>query len=154
MSAYEHREKRELPPLIERLLQHGWSVMLYDGNCVLCSSSVEFIAKRSSRSLLAFCAMQSDAGRDALVRLGKPLHNYETVVVLEQGKVLERSDATLRLFEHMLPLWPGIARRLRVLPGVIRDALYRVLAKYRFVILGRRERCLLLVDSEHRRFIS
>ena len=140
-------------PLIDRLLQHGWSVMLYDGDCVLCSSSVEFIAKRSSRSLLAFCAMQSDAGREALNRLGKPLHDYETVVVLERGKVLERSDATLRLFEHMLPPWPGIARRIRFLPGVMRDAFYRIIAKYRFVILGRRAECMLLADSEQRRFI-
>ncbi len=92
----EPRRGDNPPPLIERLLQHGWCVMLYDGDCVLCSSAVKFIAERSTRSLLAFCAMQSEAGREAMTRLGKPLHVYETIVVLDGKQVLECSNAALR----------------------------------------------------------
>ena len=153
MSGYPHHRVGARPPLIERLLAHGWSVMLYDGNCVLCSSAARYISKRSTRSLLAFCAMQSDAGREALAALGKSLRDYETVIVLEENKVLERGDAALRLFEHMLHPWPHIARLVRRIPGGLRDAIYRVVARYRFRILARRDECMLIAESARRKFI-
>ena len=154
MSPYLHYRTGERPPLIGRLLAHGWSVMLYDGNCVLCSSAARYISKRSTRSLLAFCAMQSDAGRETLAGLGKSLRDYETVIVLEENRVLERGDAALRLFEHMLHPWPKIARLVRRVPARLRDAIYRVVARYRFRVVGRRDECMLLAESARRKFIQ
>ena len=42
-----HPRRTDHPPLIERLVEHGWSVMLYDGDCVLCSGAVRFLATRT-----------------------------------------------------------------------------------------------------------
>ena len=149
----KYRRNASPTPLIERLIQHGWCVMLYDGDCVLCSSTVKFIADRSTRCLLAFCAMQSKAGREALTRLGLPLHGYETIIVLDGEQTLKRSNAALRLFEHMSQPWPRIAWLVRRLPSGPLDAIYRLVAKNRFTFLGRRDECMLLTESEQRRFI-
>ena len=149
----KYRRNANPTPLIERLMQHGWCVMLYDGDCVLCSSAAKFIADRSTRSLLAFCAMQSQAGREALTTLGKPLHGYETILVLDGEQTLERSNAALRLFDHMTQPWPRIAWLVRGLPIGVLDAIYRWVAKNRFTFLGRRHECMLLAESEQRRFI-
>ena len=77
----------------EKLIQHGWSILLYDGRCWLCTSIVRFAAQRAGHHLIAFCAVQSDSGRAALNRsIATPGKGYG-VLVFEEERVLKRSDA-------------------------------------------------------------
>jgi len=138
-------------PVAERLAEHGWSVMLYDGAIKFCSRSVRFVAMRSQRSLLAFSAMQSQAAHEALERRGRSPEDFDTLLVLEADRVLERSDAVLRLMERMDRPWPMLAALGRRIPRQLRDALYRVVAANRYRILGRQRECM-LVGPELGRF--
>ncbi len=141
-------------PVAERLAEHGWSVMLYDGACVFCSRSVRFVAARSQRSLLAFSAMQSDAAHAALERRGRSAEDFDTLLVLEADRVLERSDAVLRLMERMEPPWPLLAELVRRIPRSMRDAFYRVVAANRYRILGRQRECMLVGPELGRRYVA
>ena len=141
-------------PVAERLLEHGWSVMLYDGACVFCSRSVRFVAARSQRSLLAFSAMQSEAAHEALARRGRSTEDFDTLLVLEADRVLERSDAVLRLMERMDPPWPTLAAMAARVPRPLRDGVYRVVAANRYRILGRQRECMLVGPELGRRYVA
>jgi len=140
-------------PLAELLAEHGWTVMLYDGACVLCSRSVHFVAARSRRSLIAFSAVQSAAAAPVLRRLGRSASRPDTLLVIEADRVLERSDAVLRLMQRMDAPWPSLARLARPVPRRLRDALYDLIASNRYRLLGRRDRCMLVGPESRRRYL-
>lgn len=146
--------RTDSPPVIDRLVEHGWSVMLYDGDCNLCSGGVQFIAERSERSLLAFSAMQSESAHNALRVIGGMGEINETLLVLTDSGVLRRSDAVLHLLGHMDAPWPQLARVFRWVPAAIRDRAYSLVAKNRYRVLGRRGECMLQISGLERRFLQ
>ena len=145
--------RTDSPPVIDRLIEHGWSVMLYDGDCNLCSGGVRFIAERSEKSLLAFSAMQSESARETLREIGGMREINETLLVLTHSGVLRRSDAVLYLLEEMNAPWPQLARVVRIVPAAIRDGVYSLVAKNRYRVLGRRGECMLQLSGLERRFL-
>jgi predicted DCC family thiol-disulfide oxidoreductase YuxK len=97
------------------LLEHGWTVILYDGECELCSAIVKFIANRSRNSLLAFSAIQAasfqiERGRDNAARA------YQTIFVSEGSQVLESGDAVIRLLQKMDRPLSALAVVARIAP--------------------------------------
>ena len=132
----------------------GACVMLFDGACGFCAASVRFIARRSSASAIRFCAMQSGTGRAALAALNLPLRDFETLAVVEAGRLRTKSDALLRLAASMRFPWPLLATLARPVPASWRDRLYEFVAANRYRILGRRDSCGLPDPDLRERFLS
>ena len=87
----------KMPGKAEKLMQHGWSIMLYDGDCRLCTGVVRFAAKHAGPHLIAFSAMQSHAGKSALERMCPSHQVSDRVMILEEKGPLQGSDAVLHL---------------------------------------------------------
>jgi predicted DCC family thiol-disulfide oxidoreductase YuxK len=138
------------------VLDAGFSgpLMLFDGICNFCSGGALFVLTRSRGSRLHFCAMQTEAGRAVLTRLGLPLSDYETVVLIADGQVLIKSAAVLGLAAYMDYPWPLIARALHRVPRSLRDWLYDRVAANRFRIAGRRTQCIVPDGETRRRFLA
>jgi predicted DCC family thiol-disulfide oxidoreductase YuxK len=124
-------------------------LMLFDGMCNFCSGSARFVLARSRGRGLKFCAMQTPRGEAVLRRLGLPLTEFGTVVLVEDGAVRLKSGAVLGLAAYMDAPWPLLAKLLRWVPAGIRDWLYDRVAANRFRIAGRRAVCM-VPDAEAR----
>ena len=145
--------RTDSPSVTERLIEHNWSVMLYDGHCEICTASARFIAARSRGRLLAFSAMQSNAGRAAMASRGHTPVGNDTVVVLTQSRALHQGDAIVHLLDFMPAPWPHVARMLRRIPRRVRNAMYACAARARRHLTRRRVECMLLVPEMARRFV-
>jgi predicted DCC family thiol-disulfide oxidoreductase YuxK len=128
-------------------------LMLFDGMCNFCSGSAQFVLARSRGTRLKFCAMQTPRGEAALRRLGLPLTDYATVVLVEDGVARVKSEAVLGLAAHMDAPWPLLARLLRRVPAGIRDWVYDRVAANRFRIAGRRSTCIVPGAETRKRFL-
>lgn len=148
-----HPRRTDRPSVTERLLEHGWSVLIFDGDCVLCSASVRFVAARSRRGLLAFSAMQSEPARRALGALGDAGEIDRSMLVLSTQGPLRRSDAVLHLLARMDAPWACLARVLRWVPRGLRDGIYNFVARNRYRLFGRRKHCMLAPPEMIRRFV-
>jgi len=137
----------------EKLMQHGWSILLYDGECRLCTGVVRFAARRCGHRLLAFSAMQSRAGQSALDRLCPKHRASDRVLVLDEHSVLEGSDAVLRLLDHMDGPWQQLAASLRRVPHGLRDSACNLIINNRYRLLPRRRHCMLVGPEKTRRYI-
>ena len=150
--------RTDAPPVTERLVEHGWSVMVYDGYCRYCTQAVRLVAERSRGQLLAFSAMQSPAGSDTVSahnKLAKQENTIDraTTIVLTPAGTLQRSDAILHLLTFMPTPWPAIARTLAYVPRVIRDAVYTAVDRARLVLPKRRSECMVSLPEMARRFV-
>ena len=116
-------------------------IILFDGVCNLCSGMVRFVIARDPHARCRFAALQSEAARAACAKVGYELPAFDTpstIVVIEGGRALERSDAALAIARRMSFPWPMFGV-FRVLPRGLRDALYRFVARNRYRWFGRAE---------------
>ena len=140
--------------LFDRLLDHGWSILLYDGDCTLCSGLVGFVAKRTPATLLAFCAMQSPTGQRLLEKYGyPPADNAQTVVLITLERVYVQSEAAIQILSMMVAPWSWCAGFVRSLPFPLRERIYQCIARHRFRIFNRREVSCLVGVTDRRRYL-
>jgi len=104
--------------------------VLYDSNCNLCNSQVRFIKKRDRKNLFRFVPLQSEEGSDMLREAGLPVNELDTVVYQKSGRHYLRSSAVLGILRDLGGGW-RILGSLVIVPAVIRDFFYRLVARNR-----------------------
>ena len=126
----------------------------FDGYCVLCSRFVAFCLKRDPEGRLKFASAQSGLGRRVLSDLDLPDDTLDrTILLLEGDRVYTRSTAALRAVRHL----KGPARWLYPLilvPKILRDPIYDIIARNRIRWFGRLESCLVPSPQTRDRFID
>ncbi|WP_127588127.1 thiol-disulfide oxidoreductase DCC family protein [Paenibacillus koleovorans] len=129
------------------------SIVLFDGECSFCDSSVQFILKRDPAGRFRYAALQSEAARRLLTGHDIDPSRLDSIVLLEEGRCYTESTAALRIARH-LQGWPRWAAPLHIVPRPIRDGVYRFVARHRYRWFGRRDQCLLPPPDIRRRFLE
>jgi len=136
----------------------GAHLVLYDGVCGLCSRLLQFLLRRDRRRVFRFASLQSAVGRSIVERSGgnpAELTSFYVVADYETtaARVFARSDAAL--FVAGALSWPWKAARwLRVVPRAVRDRAYDLVARNRYRVFGRFDRCLVPSREFRNRFID
>lgn len=136
-------------------------LVVFDGQCVLCNGWVRWLLRRDRRDRLRFAASSSPQAAALLARHGEVLEADGapgTVLVfrnpLEPGeRPLIRFAATLAILRELPRPWPAIAALLGWIPGFFSDAVYRLVARWRYRIWGRLADCPLPTKEERERFL-
>jgi len=126
-------------------------VILFDGECILCSHWVSFVIRNDPAGLFRFVSIQGASGTDLAARLGIDPRAPETNAVTADGHVHFKSDAALAVLSR-LPGWRW-TRIARIVPKPIRDWLYDRVARNRYALFGRNDACLVPSPDVARRFI-
>ena len=137
-------------------MPEGHTIVLFDGVCNLCSGSVRFIVARDPKAHFRFAPLQSDAARRACAEVGATppaAVEPDTIIVIADGRALERSDAALAIAARLPFPWP-IFGVFRVLPHGLRDRLYRVVAKNRYRWFGKSDTCMVPTPELRARFLD
>ncbi len=91
-------------------------------------------------------------GRDLLARHGLDPDDPLSFLLVEDGRAWTDTDAIIRVVGGLGGGWRA-TRALKLLPGAVRDALYRFLARHRYRLSGRREACMLPAPEHAHRFL-
>jgi predicted DCC family thiol-disulfide oxidoreductase YuxK len=146
---YEYRADPAVPRFAD-----DRPVIVFDGQCVLCSAFAQFILRKDHRARFRLLAAQSELG-DALYRhFGLDPVHYETYVLLQDGKAYFRSEASLRILDGLGLPWSLLAASARLVPLGLRDAVYNVIVRNRLRWFGTRAQCYLPEPSQADRFLS
>ena len=130
-------------------------VVLFDGVCNLCNRSVHFILDRDPTAQFRFASLQSAEGGALLTSLGHalPAGDPESVLLVEDGKVYERSTAALRIARKLKGPWK-LAYAFIVVPRPLRDFVYKWIARNRYRWFGKSEdACRLPTKALKARFL-
>ena len=107
-------------------------VVLFDSECTVCNRFVAFLAKRDKGGqAFRFEGLASEVGRKTLAATGLPADYSDSVVVVDEGKVLTRSAALIAIAGRMSLLWRVLGRAGSVVPSRVRDRWYGVVARHR-----------------------
>ncbi len=135
------------------------AIVLFDGVCNLCNGAVQFILDRDRAARFRFASLQSERGRAILREHGVPLPegDPDTILLVEEGpggaRVSSHSTAALRIARHLsFPWFLGYASI--VAPRVVRDVVYRFIAKNRYRWFGKTNECRIPTPELRARMLS
>ena len=126
-------------------------IILFDGQCVFCDYSVQFILKRDVDEIFQFASLQSDVGQKLLKQYNVD-SSMDSIVVIYRDKVYTQSDAAIIIAQQFKGLWKLIAVT-KVIPKWLRDKVYVVIAKNRYRLFGEMETCRIPTEEERHRFL-
>jgi predicted DCC family thiol-disulfide oxidoreductase YuxK len=126
-------------------------IILFDGVCNFCESSVQFIIKRDPKGHFHFASLQSDVGQKLLKEFNAP-EGIDSIILIENGQTFVKSSAALRISKQLSGFWK-LFYSLRIIPVGIRDYMYDIIAKNRYKWFGKKESCMLPSDDIRKRFL-
>jgi predicted DCC family thiol-disulfide oxidoreductase YuxK len=129
-------------------------ILVFDGVCVLCSHSVQFVLRHDREKRYRFATTQSDRGRELLHAHGLDPQRSLSVLLVDHGAGYTESAAMLRVLTGFGGAWKALGLCLRIIPRLLRDPVYRWIARNRYRWFGQRQTCYLPQPEDVARFLS
>ena len=127
-------------------------LMLFDGVCPLCDGTVRTVLRLDREGAIRFTPIQSPLGRLLAARHGVDPDAPESFLFLDHGRALTRTAALGALLRRLDAPWRWLAVIDR-LPRGPTDAAYDWIARNRYRLLGKRERCMIPTPEQRARFV-
>lgn len=131
----------------------GYKIVLFDGVCNLCNSSVQFIIKHDKKKQFRFASLQGNYGQSFLKKYNLPVDNFNSFILQEDDKVYTRSTGALRMLKELGGVW-SLFYGFIIIPKFIRDGVYNWVAKNRYRWFGKREECMIPTPDLKERFLD
>jgi predicted DCC family thiol-disulfide oxidoreductase YuxK len=128
------------------------AVVIFDGECAFCNRWVDFLLRFDRRDVFRFAARQSESGALFWSQTGLPEGGVGSIVLAEDGSILTRSAAVLRMLS-LLGFPFSLTAVFRLVPSALRDWAYDWIARNRLKWFGRRQVCRVPLPAERRRFL-
>jgi predicted DCC family thiol-disulfide oxidoreductase YuxK len=129
-------------------------LVLFDGVCNLCESTVHFVIRRDRSSKFRFAALQSVAAQEILAPFDYTFENLSSVLLVADGKLYRKSRAALRIARHLDGAWPVLYYLFVWVPPFVADPLYDFIGKRRYRWFGIKSECWVPDEDLRRRFIA
>lgn len=127
------------------------NIIFFDGVCILCNTSVQFIIKHEKQSIFFFSTLQSDFANDFL----KKKHQFsqlDSIILFADNQFYTQSTAAL-LIAKTLKFPFSILYIFMIIPKPIRDLIYNYIAKNRYRWFGKKAACMLPSKTQQNRFL-
>ena len=128
-------------------------LIIFDGECVLCSAFYRFVLRCDPGGQFAFDTAQSEIGQALYMALDLPHRDFETNLVILGGQIYMHLDSFAAVMSQLRLPWRALSV-LSVLPQGIKTPLYRVIARNRFRVFGRYDTCPMPSSEAKARFID
>lgn len=115
-------------------------IILFDGECNLCSSSVQFIIKHDPKKTFRFASLQSQFGKSIKTLFHISDTTPETILLLKEGKLFQASIAVL-LIARELNSFYRFFYYFHIIPSAVCDSFYLFVAKNRYKWFGKKPEC-------------
>lgn len=118
-------------------------IILFDGVCNLCESSVQFIIKHDKNDVFRFVSIQSDLGQKITNHLGIDVSKVDSVILyIPNSTYFTKANAALKIAKNLSGII-SIIGYFNFLPDFIKNSLYDYIAKNRYKWFGKKESCML-----------
>lgn len=127
-------------------------IVLFDGECNFCCSSVNFIISHDPAKKFRFASLQSKFAQSLLLK--KDIYkNTDSLVLVKKGTVYFKSSAVLEITLHLNKLYP-LGYIFIIIPLFIRNRMYDFFAKNRYNWFAKKENCIVPEPGIKERFLE
>ncbi len=145
LSVAEVREFMEIPK--------DKKIILFDGVCNLCNSSITFVIKHDPKDLFRYAPLQSDIGKSLLQKHQIDSEKVDSIILVDQEKAYTKSAAALHIARSLSGAYPLLAIFL-IIPAFIRNLVYDYIARNRYKWYGKKESCMIPTPALKAKFLE
>ncbi len=136
--------------------KRGRDLLVFDGSCVLCNRIVKIVVQHDRRDLFRLGTLDQLKSGHLSESMKDVANTGDSLVVFQDfesqaSQVLTESAAVMYVASQL-----GMPWRLIVIVGIVprsfRDRVYRLVARSRYRLFGKTDRCWVLPESERWRF--
>ena len=128
-------------------------MILFDGVCNLCNSSINFVIKHDKKNRFLFAPLQSETGNAIIQK-----HNIDTtkvdsiILADEDGTLSFKSSAALKIAAKLgFPI--NLAVVFFIIPTFLRNLVYDYVARNRYKWFGRKDKCMIPTPELKAKFL-
>jgi predicted DCC family thiol-disulfide oxidoreductase YuxK len=123
-------------------LPENKKIILFDGVCNLCDSSVQYIIKHDKKDVFRFVALQSELGQKIIGYIGINSKIDSIILYIPKIAYYTKADAAL-LIAKELSGSVSFLYYLTYTPNVIKNYIYDFIAKNRYKWYGKKDSCMI-----------
>ena len=125
-------------------------IIIFDRNCILCSSFYKWLLRNDKKNCFLFTYTQSEFySQNSNIDKSKD----SIIVITNNNKILYESDAVAYIFRKTKTQL-GIRILISIFPKFISNFFYRIIAKNRYKIFGKKDSCYIPTEEELKKFIT
>lgn len=126
-------------------------IILFDGACNLCDSSVQFVIKHDKKDIFRFVPLQSELGQKIVNHIGASA--IDSTILYERGKGYYKANVVFRILKEMNGLYRCLLV-FSILPKSVLNVIYDYVAKNRYKWFGKKESCLIPTPELQSKFLA
>lgn len=127
-------------------------IVLFDGVCNLCNSSVNFVIKRDKKNIFKFAPLQSEIGRELTSKFSIDTSKVDSIILIDGEKHYEKSSAALYIAKNLSGAYP-LLFGFMIMPKFIRNAVYDYIARNRYKWFGKKDSCMIPTKELKSKFL-
>ncbi len=129
------------------------NIVIFDGVCNFCNGAVNFIIKRDPEGIFAFTPMQSDLAKELMKKHQIFNVGIDTFLLIKDGQCFIFSSAAMEIAKDLTGFW-YLFNILKLIPAQVRDFFYKLFARNRYKLFGRKEHCMVPTTEIRSRFVG
>ncbi|MBT8394827.1 MAG: DUF393 domain-containing protein [Bacteroidia bacterium] len=135
-------------------LPENKELVLFDGVCNLCNSSVQFIIRNDKKKIFLFAPLQGKTGKEIISKFKIDTEKTDSILLYSQKKGLNiKSTAALNIARKLrLPI--SLLIIFIIVPNFIRNWIYDLIARKRYKWFGKQEACMIPSAELKSRFLE
>lgn len=142
--------------MVEKQCMNNKHIIIFDGVCNLCNSSVNFIICRDPAAKFLFAPMQTELDESLLKQYyddGTDIENIDTFLLIKNEQCFTKSDAALEIAKDLSSFWK-LCVVFKIIPRTVRDIFYNLIARNRYAVFGKKDKCMIPSQELMSRFIG
>lgn len=128
-------------------------IILFDGVCNLCNSSIIFVIKHDPKDLFRFAPLQSDLGQALIKKHNIDSTQVDSIILVDQEKAYIKSSAALRIARHLSGAYSLLSIFL-IFPAFLRNVVYDYIARNRYKWYGKKDSCMIPTPELKAKFLE
>ncbi|MFK7781504.1 thiol-disulfide oxidoreductase DCC family protein [Psychroserpens sp.] len=139
--------------MIQDLPKHK-QLILFDGVCNLCNTSVLYVIKHDKKNQFMFAPLQSEAGKQIISKFSLDTSKTDSILLYSEEKGLSiKSTAALHIAKRL-----GFPRHLMsvffIVPTFLRNWVYDFVARNRYKWYGKKDACMIPTPELTSKFLK
>jgi len=135
-----------------KIMKSKYKIILFDGVCNLCNTSVTYVIMRDKKDIFRFAALQEEPGKSLLAQHNINMSQTDSIILVDGAKAYTKSTAALKIARHLGGLYP-LLYGFMLVPKFIRNWVYDYVAKNRYKWYGKKDSCMIPTPELRRKFL-
>ncbi|WP_445458528.1 thiol-disulfide oxidoreductase DCC family protein [Flavobacterium sp. HNIBRBA15423] len=128
-------------------------IILFDGICNLCESSIQFIIKRDKKDTFRYVAIQSEIGQKIIKYIGIDTSKTDSIILYLPGRAYYyKAEAALLIAKELSGIY-SLLSYLSFIPNNLKNLIYDYIAKNRYKWYGKKESCMIPTPELKAKFL-